>query len=410
MRASLATGLLAVAFLGNLSGVVQGLPVAQTADVASREVTQDGDLILERSEDGHEIEAVPRDDNGFINHHFKGLLARVIPPKPPPPPPLPKIPITRPNEGGAGAGAGAGAGGSRTGGVPINRPPAREPTPPRPDLPEGQPGVNRNRDENPGSGSGTGNPPQDMETYRAAGAAQMTNYEAILRSGKKDTPIVQTEAELAGVAKNDAFLDIHANDQYRLEARGVTASDVKELKVFTSGELGFDPKVPPQLMSEIRVSNSRGELVNRGTYDKEGRFIVYQDAFKEADTATGVKKTPLNEVGMQLFLAEAGDKAKNFRVAFLSNVQNQEFWAMVKQAYTDLGQEFKQVLTFERGTPQFERFMGSPNFFSKFFSFSNHREAIGNKVPDKVIVAPKQVEGNTSGGLAVAIVFKDLDA
>lgn len=52
---------------------------------------------------------------------------------------------------------------------------------------------------------------------------------------------------------------------------------------------------------------------------------------------------------------------------------------------------FDQVVTFQKGTPQFNRLMGSPNLSSKFFAFTNHHNAIGNKLPIKIVLMPKQV-------------------
>lgn len=265
-----------------------------------------------------------------------------------------------------------------------------------------------------------------MNTYETKGKQQESAYEAAIKSGNDDTPIVGTEAELSGHEPNKAFLDITKNDQYKVSDEIVTLSDIglKELKNFRAGELGFDIQSSKRLQQTVvknvpgdpAANPASGDTINRGTYDTSGNFIVYQDAFKEANTVTGAKKTPLNEMGAQNFIRAAGDNAKNLKAAFLTDVQNKEFWGITRQNYNDMKQPFSQVLTFKSGTPQFDRYMGSPNFGSKWLSFINHHNAIGNAVPDKIVVIPKDYElpGSkppvTVGTLTAAVVFKDADA
>lgn len=87
------------------------------------------------------------------------------------------------------------------------------------------------------------------------------------------------------------------------------------------------------------------------------------------------------------------------------DIQNKEFWDIIRKSYNEKRQKFDQVLTFESGSSQFDRIMGSPNFGSKFLGFGHHHNAIGDKIPDKVIVIPKDVAG-AERKLTVAVVFR----
>lgn len=293
--------------------------------------------------------------------------------------------------------------------MPASRPVTLpHPNPPAP-QPNRQPIPNT---ENPGPGAGLGAEPKTMDIYATSGKNQVNNFLSVTKApkgSKPDTQLVATEAELAKHGPNGAFLDIRKSDKYKIEDMTLHFSDLKTLKNFKWSELGFDIK-DAGFVSKMVVTNKApgSPTIIQGTYAKNGQFIVYQDAFKAADTTPGTK-VPLNEMGLQNFIAASKDApggATNFKAAFLTNIQNKEFWAITRQNYNDKNQPFNQVLIFPRGTPEFDRYMGSPNFNSKFFSFANHHEAIGNKVPDKVIVIPKQAE-NSGNELTVAVVFKD---
>lgn len=159
-------------------------------------------------------------------------------------------------------------------------------------------------------------------------------------------------------------------------------------------------------IKSIVVSNPKdGKTINRGVYDEQGEFIMYQEGFKDLqkDIPNAI---PLNELGMQNFLKTAGSNAKNLKAAFLTDVRNQELWAIVKNNYNDKEKSFDNVLTFERGSAQFNRIMGSPNFRSKMYGYGNHHNAIGGKVPNKVIVVPKQAQADDPDAeLILAVVF-----
>lgn len=400
---SVKNALLVTAFLGSLPQLSLGVPIARTAETTDLQVVPRGDSFsLVPVEQLDETNIIPRDEDEFSLKQTEDAnyidIRAFRPPRPDPPPP-PPAPRPRPNPGAPGA--------------PRPRPPPRPVTPPRPDPPSPKPDWEPIPDDvNPGQGSGTGDDAKAMDTYEAGGQKQMNDYENIIKSGQDDTPIVDTVDDLAKYGKNKAFLDIRKNDQYQVVDTDVMVSDsLKELKNFQSGELGFDIKNTGFLRQTVvnKADGGAGQMINRGTYDKGGQFIVYQDAFKEANTITGPKKTPLNEMGTQNFIAAAGDNTGKFKAAFLTDIQNKEFWAITRQNYNDMKQPFDQVLTFKSGTPQFDRYMGSPNFGSKFFSFGNHHNAMGDGIPDKVIVIPKDVE-NSGNKLTVGVVFKDASA
>ncbi|KAK2599120.1 hypothetical protein QQS21_005381 [Conoideocrella luteorostrata] len=267
-----------------------------------------------------------------------------------------------------------------------------------------------------------------MDFYENAGVTQLNMYDKAIKDRKPETRMVEAESDINEENKNKVFLNVRSCDKYTVDDKKMMVTDSPSLELllnFKSDELGFDIKSPAAFVVEtsVHLKGNGGSLINRGTYDEGGRFIVYQDAFKEADTA---KKVPLNEMGMQNFLNAANpksQKSQNFKTAFLMDVQNKEFWEITRQNYNDLKQPFSQVLTFRRGTPQFNRYMGSPNFNSKFYSFANHHDSIGNKIPTSIVVIPKQVENPkkgidykpgdpkpqtpTIGKLMAAVVFKD---
>ena len=394
--------LLLTAFLGCLPRPALGAPIIQAAEVTNSQVNPRGDdFSVVPVDQVDEAESIPHDEGGFyfepVDDVAEVETRRWDPPRPPPPPPPPlprpvPVPIVEPRP--------------VTGPEPKPvAPPAHPPSPPRPapqlPKPDWKPIP---VDTNPGVGQGKGADPKPMENYERSGRRQVDNYETITKSSKPDTAIVQTEAELDKYKPNEAFLDYRKNQNYELVDARVLTNEMKWSKNFKLSELGFKIE-PGKFVDRVAVLYRKDKgMVNRGSYDPDGNFIMYQDAFKKTNDDVA-KKLPLNEIGMQNFINVAGDNTKNLKAAFLMDVQNKEFWAITRQNYNDMKQPFDQVLTFEHGTPQFNRYMGSPSLFSKFYSFGNHHNAIGNKIPDKVIVIPKQAEGS-GGQLTVAVVFK----
>ncbi|KAG6010739.1 hypothetical protein E4U21_004127 [Claviceps maximensis] len=390
-------GLLFAALLASCGRLIRGAPLTSTADI---------DPWIDAAAVSPELAGALKARRDEVNESdLTWLLVRSfrprLPGKPPAPPPLPPshpapIPVTpRP--------------------APHPRPKQPRPphpvTPPRPHPPSPKPGSGpKNNDQNPGRGSGTGDEPKAMETYERAGAEQLDMYKKRVESHEPDTLVVETAAEVAKHPQNKAFLDIYKNDELNIEMQDVRTDDSLELKIireFTSHEIGFSMKELGHLKQvSVYSAKSQGRLINRGTYDPQGRVILYQDAFKDLNVGQGAKKIPLNEMGMQNFKSVAGDKTKNLRAVFLMDVQNKEFWAITRECYNARRQSFNEILTFEHGSPEFNRYMGSPNFKSKFYSFANHHGSIANKTPDKVVVIPKQHE-KSGGKLTVAIVFKD---
>nr|POE51814.1 hypothetical protein CFP56_26021 [Quercus suber] len=331
-----------------------------------------------------------------------------INPRPPTPPPLP-VP-----------GGSSGALGARPGVVPrpVPHPGAPAPHPQvnvpgkpvvRPEPPPRKPDWQPIPDNvNPNSGTGKGGSPRPMQVYQSLGQQQFSDYETVVSSRQLDTLIVPTAAELAEHQANRAFLDYDKNAHYRA-LKDKSVGKVKELQNFMESELGFDPMAVQTVERRVVTNSDTGETINGGVYDKYGKFVVFQDAFKEENTVPN--SIPLNEIGMQSFIKVAGENTKNFKVGIFANIVNKEFWAITRSNYNDAGQPFEQVLTFEHGSPGFDQFMGSPNIRSKFYAFGNHHNAIGSKVPDRIIVIPKQAQDTRGDGqLDVAVVFKALES
>ncbi|KAG5923432.1 hypothetical protein E4U42_004963 [Claviceps africana] len=397
-------GLILAALLASCGQLVLGAPTAPTADIDPWFETSTtspglaGALKARRREEDASV--LDPEESGF-----QGLDARSFPPRIPgipgkpsiPPPPPPRGPRTGPGNGIP---------------RPVPRPAQPRPrpvTPPRPHPPPPAPVAHPiPAGTNPNKGPGLGNEPKPMSYYEKEGTAKLNMYQERIRSRAPDTLIVETEAEVAKHPKFAAFLDINKNNELDLVKQDVRLDDSQELKMlkeFTSAELGFSMKDIRNLR-QISVHPIRNHmvLINRGTYDADGKIILYQDAFNANNIGQGAKRIPLNEMGMQNFKSVAGDKTKNLRAVFLMNVQNKEFWGITRECYNARGQPFSEVLTFERGTAEFNRFMGSPSFSSKFLSFANHHNAIDNKVPQRVIVMPEQ-HANSGGKLTVAVVF-----
>jgi hypothetical protein len=188
----------------------------------------------------------------------------------------------------------------------------------------------------------------------------------------------------------------------------------KKILSFKSTDIGFQVDKSVR-MNRVRIRTHGGAEINTAAIDPRGHFVVWEVAFKEKNNFPDA--IPLNELGMQSFIKVAGANTKNLKVAFLSDIQNKEFWAITRQNYNDRKATFEQVLTFERGTPQFDRYIGSPNIGSKLFGLANHHNAISNREPSKIVIMPKQVklEGvfpepgeppERVGQLWAALVFK----
>lgn len=403
--------LLFATFLGTLSRLCSGAAVVQTAYNIESRVASRGFYAFwlrpQPSRLGNEANDSPHDEDDTISprqidaQYANGIFSRglgsfigKIPGKsePPPPPPLPP---PRPGPGSV---------------PPPRRPGDRKTTPDRPEPPPpGENWVPIGKDINPGQGNGLGDDLKQMGTYESAGSQKQKDLIAAVRGDTNDVPIVKTNEELAGYPKNGAFLDLNQDKRYKVKEKMVSLADseLRALKNFRTPDLGFNFKGPGKLLA-MTVRDSKksdsSEAITRATYHKEGEFIIYEKAFKGNNVPDGL---PLNEMNMQIFKDVAGDKTKNFKAAFLMDIQNKEFWGITRQNYDDMKQPFTEVLTFKTGTPQFDRYMGSPNLNSKFFSFINHHNALGNKVPVKIVVIPKQVE-NSAGQLTAAVVFEHI--
>ncbi|KAI1868396.1 hypothetical protein JX265_007219 [Neoarthrinium moseri] len=395
---SLRTAFFLTASIGGISRlalaapVVSILQVARSGDIAGNNSLATVDIDLE-GETG--ITTRNEDDLGLgETYHGVGIETRMtiprpptppklpVPPPPPVPRPLPPVVIPKPKPADP---------------VPVPGSPRPPPPPPKADW-KPIPAT-----ENPGQGYGMGNDPKQMDEYAKAGKTQVDSYEATVHSNKPDVLTVGSKAELQGKGPNEAFLDIRKNPAYKIEEVKVLTSELKELKNFKSSELGFEIK--QGFVTQVSVRNGKDpEPINQGIYDPNGNYIMYQVAFKDGNNVAD--KIPLNEIGMQNFQKVAGDNTKNFKAAFLMELQNKEFWGITRQNYNDMKQPFSEVMTFNRGTPQFERYMGSPNINSKFFSYGNHHNAIGNKIVDKIVIIPKQAE-NSGGKFTAALIFKN---
>ncbi|CAG8956015.1 hypothetical protein HYFRA_00008871 [Hymenoscyphus fraxineus] len=251
--------------------------------------------------------------------------------------------------------------------------------------------------------SGLGELPKAMEFYAEKGRKQLNIYEEIVRSNKKDTETVLTKEDLVKHRKDSAFIDVTKSAEYEVYEieNWIDESFAYLPKLYKSEEIGIGLNRVPVLTTTTVYTEDTMGLICRATYADDGQFIIYQHAYKEND---GVGEIPINEIQMQNFFAASKENAKNFRAAFFENIQNKEFWAITRENYNDMKQPYTKALTFERGTPQFDRYMGSPNIWSKFWGFGNHHNALGKPIPMRIIITPTQVPN--SFGLGAAIVFK----
>lgn len=282
--------------------------------------------------------------------------------------------------------------------------------------PEGDPPISPGT--NPGQGPGTGaNLIKPMGNYEADAQVKVDNFRRAKEENKLDTKLVTTHAELEANEKFTAFLDINKLEKdYKLDEEfkaGPGYRDFPELKIFNKDELGFDMSAPKQMMRVVVTNGGQTgtkPTINKGTYDKNGEFMILEEAFKINDEK---RKVPINEIGYQAYAKTAGENTKNLKGMFLMDVQNKEFWAITRTNYNEAGYNFDQVVTFKRGTPaetaQFERFLGSPNINSKFNSLTNHHGATGGREPTKIIIVPKQAkraDDTPNGKLTAALVFE----
>jgi hypothetical protein len=246
-----------------------------------------------------------------------------------------------------------------------------------------------------------------VEATEAKGKAQLASYLSILARGGPDSEIFKTDSEVAKAISggHKAFLDVKSQQEYVYSSnpgKGSVVGDLENLKMFRTEDFGF-PLTPNYLVTEIRISRNRerskpgastntnqdtpGNIIKM-TVDPGGRFFVIQDSYKKDNTGKGT--VPLNEMIMQGFLNVAGSKSKNFKVMFITNIQNRLFWEITRKNYDATGHPFSHVVTFAKDTPEFNRYMGSDNINSNFFGFGNHHNALGNKRPVEIIIVPKQ--------------------
>jgi hypothetical protein len=291
---------------------------------------------------------------------------------------------------------------------PQSEAPIRAASPPRAQQApiKGFPGNPKN--EQPGTGNpGDAPTAAEVEATEGKGKAQLASYTSVLARGGPDSEIFKTKEEVDKATSNGhkAFLDVKSQPQYIYSSnpgKGSVVGDLENLKMFRTEDFGF-PLTPNYLVTEIRITKSRdqpkagantntnqdtpGNIVKM-TVDPGGRFFVMQESYKKDNLDIG--KIPLNEMVMQGFLNVAGAKSKNFKVMFITNIQNRLFWEITRKNYDATGHPFSHVVTFAKDTPEFNRYMGSDNINSKFFGFGNHHNALGNKRPVEIIIVPKQ--------------------
>jgi hypothetical protein len=250
-----------------------------------------------------------------------------------------------------------------------------------------------------------------MSDYEQAGAKQIKNYNEAVASDTEDTPILESKEEVAKHPLNTAFLDYRKNTGYRATTdASKKLSSLQSVWAYSEEELGFNIRDTDKV-TQITVRKSdanEDQLVTEGSYDPEGKIIVYQNAFKEQNVQV-TDPIPLNEIAMQNFIRVAGDNTRNLKAAFITDIQNKGFFDITRKNYNDKHENFKTVLTFKAGTAEFNRYIGSDNVKSKMFSFINHHNAIGNKKIEKIVVAPMQAD-KADHELSIAIVFKVADS
>lgn len=267
---------------------------------------------------------------------------------------------------------------------------------------------------------------KSTDAYEKDGKDRMNELTNTLRSKTSDVVLVDDHKELSKFPKNRAFQKLTEMPNYTILKKPVTVHDIKSFEAFTPAELGFAYKPGDKLMEYATVDTDQLEKtkdgwakdkdgnikgaeypVVRATYDPDGKYIIYQEAYKNTQPEEG-DKLPIPEIGMQNFLDFTGDKAKHLKVALLANIKNEQTWDMTRDTYNELKIKFDQRKTFEKGTKEFDRFVGSPNFGSKFFGYGNHHNAIGNKIPYKVTIVPKQAVGKKDfDEMTIAVFFED---
>ncbi|KAK8132089.1 hypothetical protein PG999_000262 [Apiospora kogelbergensis] len=395
---SVKNALYLTASLGSLSRLTLAAPVAATALVTRSGINTGGSVFPIHVD----IDPIDKDDDRLRRRGTQDGLKiepRITIPKPPVPPPPPRPPVPNPV-----APKPVVPKPKPVEPVPVPGPPRTPPPSPKADWKPIPPP--KEASDNPGQGNGKGGDAKSMDSYANSGKTQVKNYVEITKGSRPDAITVASKKDLEGKKQNTAFLDIRKNPNYEVQEEPFQFVNVnlKELKNFKPAELGFDINALGTFTKVTVKRASDKQDINIGTYDPKGNFIYYESAFKDANTVED--KIPLNEMGMQNFKKIAGDNTKNFKAAFLGDIQNKEFWEITRQNYNDMKQPYSQVMTFEHDTAQFERYMGSPNLNSKFFSWGNHHNAIGNKVVDKIVIIPKQAE-NSGRKMTAALVFKD---
>jgi hypothetical protein len=316
------------------------------------------------------------------------------PPPPPPPPPLPKV-------GSSNTGTGLR--------LKTNDPGSRNPSPERAPSPKDfqknpanvEPGTGETHDTTT---------PRSIAEIETAGRRQWEAYNAAVKIHTRDTQVVQDTSQLPASTSGarTVFLDVRSVKGYRIQSKKIsnpTSGNLKSISLFRNEEIGgFDIK-NNQAAQQIQINPSSGadamKSIIKMTIDDGGRYFIKQDSFKATDqTGSGI---PLNEMAMQSFLRVAGANADKFSVMFIVNIQNQEFWNVVRANYDDYKAPFEKVLAFKAGTVAFNRLLGTQNINSMLFGFQNHYIALGRKMPTRIIVIPKEVPN--AGELSIALVF-----
>jgi hypothetical protein len=249
-----------------------------------------------------------------------------------------------------------------------------------------------------------------LAVIEAAGRRQWEAYNAAIKAHTRDTKIVSDKSKLPAEAggSRSAFLDVQSVKGYQIKTKKIsnpTQGNLKSISLFRKAETSVDIK-NTEAAQEIQIvpSADTSKSIVKMTIDAAGRYFVMQDSFKATDqTGSGI---PLNEMVMQNFLHVAGKNSKDFAVMFIVNIQNQEFWNVVRASYDEIGKPFDRVEEFtpENNKVAFDRFMGTPNINSKLFGFANHYDALGKKKPLSIVVIPQQYKH--ADELSIALVFE----
>ncbi|TLD07359.1 hypothetical protein PgNI_10126 [Pyricularia grisea] len=197
---------------------------------------------------------------------------------------------------------------------------------------------------------------------------------------------------------------VHSITKISLPDWRLIAAEWEAVKDLSKDDMGgFEPSGKAR---RLKLQQSYDKTIVEGVYAEEGDFI----ALSTADSSRADKDVPVFEMVWQSFADVAGDKVKNLKVIYLTDLESGDFKQVAELNYEDAKQDKDKKVTWEiKNNPRpkrFQRFVGVEPVSSMLMMLMNHHQKLGHKEVTKIITMPTKGSKDLSK-VTVALILED---